>query len=634
MINTNTMKVLSREYQPLASIIGLTAGLILFLFAFTQVHSTANNNLDVSTATFFGSGSDDTLLATDIGPDKSLYVAGQVGSDQNFGVTPIGLTGGATTGIVAKVTTNGQSVQNVARLGSVVDDVAVTSNGSVAVVGDFGVALLSQNLDTLLWSDSIGSGGADSNNGRRVSIGNDNSIVTLGGKEVKVYSTGGDVLQSFTVSGTYVDDIAVDGQSQTIAVTGFSQKDGGSCTQLQVAFVRGYTYNGTQKWSGYDWTHAQAHGQDSSCADTRGRRVDIGEDGQLYFTGETAGGNTIYRYSPKVLSTNANNIATDQFNNPFNTASNHITYYARLSPSTGDIDRGQFNLTRLSSGKGNTIKPLGITADASGRVLVVGQANASIVNRNDQTINGTPIGAYSGLDNFVLQTSQDFGTREMMTTFTNGCRARFTEVVSKQGVSVAVGHSTESGCGMITVSAIQGSSPGGTDGFLAVWGDVTPGQPTASEPITNEPAPESTPNQQQDQGSSNSEVQNPQNSQPQGVDIPPASSTGSNQRSQGSFINPSAEPSPSTSGSQSPSESEDITEQDSEDFERESSNQNRFNEDSSDEMMEGVTQDQELDEQEIISESSSPMTWIGGVFILIVAGAAGFFAYRKLVLKV
>ncbi len=55
----------------------------------------------------------------------------------------------------------------------------------------------------------------------------------------------------------------------------------------------------------------------------------------------------------------------DNYTQASNTVSNNITYIARLNPSDGSIRQGQFILTRLSNGKGNTIVPLPFWASLS-----------------------------------------------------------------------------------------------------------------------------------------------------------------------------------------------------------------------------------------------------------------------------
>jgi len=60
------------------------------------------------------------------------------------------------------------------------------------------------------------------------------------------------------------------------------------------------------------------------------------------------------------------------------------------------VIKGQYLLTRLSDGDGNSYTPGAITADAEGNVYVGGTALASLADRSNQQINGVTVGGYSG----------------------------------------------------------------------------------------------------------------------------------------------------------------------------------------------------------------------------------------------
>jgi hypothetical protein len=98
---------------------------------------------------------------------------------------------------------------------------------------------------------------------------------------------------------------------------------------VQIGMIRGMTFTGQFLWSGYDWhTNAAATdgrylneisiasrnvdpvsgnvtftllgsaGSHNNQADTRIYRAARGEDGELYITGHSAGGNHLYRFTP------------------------------------------------------------------------------------------------------------------------------------------------------------------------------------------------------------------------------------------------------------------------------------------------------------------------------------------------
>ncbi|HEY9871959.1 MAG TPA: hypothetical protein V6D12_00890, partial [Candidatus Obscuribacterales bacterium] len=360
-------------------------------------------------------------------------------------------------------------------LGSAINDMDINrSNGRIAVVGSFGLAVLSSQGNQVVWSKNTNNGaggGSLSSNGRRVAVGKNGEVAALFNKQVTVYGTNGNQLGQFTPSGSYIEDVTVDSATNSVIVTGFSQKNGGGCSQLQVAFIRGYSYTGALKWNNYDWSHSQAHSANRSCADTRGYRVAIGRDNMLYFAGESAGGNSIYRYNPRNLSQNAPNVAFDKYNTAYQTRANHISYYARLNPSTGEIQKGQFALSRLSNNDGNTIRTRAITADEKGNVYVSGISAAYIANRSNQSISSQRLATYSGGDGFLLVVPPDFNSRKIWTAWT-GSNSSGGSISTIYGVSAANGVAailaSQTG-NMITVNPIQRNNPGGRNAFFSVF---------------------------------------------------------------------------------------------------------------------------------------------------------------------
>lgn len=447
----------------------------------TVAQASVSNTLSVSTASFLGGSQDDTLEAVEVTPDKTIVYGGKL-ADNNFGRTPINLSTvkavPAGAGIILRTDSTGKNVLSVSRIGGSVDDLDINrSNGKIATIGDFGLAQLSADGSSVLWSKDISTaGGATASVGRRLAVAQDGTVAVVANKIVTLFNESGTQVGQFTPAGTYVEDITIDSASSSVIVTGYTQKDGGSCSQLQVAYVRAYSYTGTQKWKSYDWTHAEAAAANSSCADTRGMRIALGRDNKVYFAGESAGGNSIYRYNTKNVSSNAPNIKFDKFNDPFQTSSNHITYYTRLNPASGDQEKGQFNLARLPNNNGNTIRPRAITADESGTVYIGGVSAAFFADRSLQQINGTNIGTYVGGDNFMLVVPSDFLSRANMTTWTNGCGAETRSLSAAFGVQVMTAQTTSTTCSMMTVNPVQATLGGLKDGFYSVWGNV--GTPT------------------------------------------------------------------------------------------------------------------------------------------------------------
>jgi hypothetical protein len=183
----------------------------------------------------------------------------------------------------------------------------------------------------------------------------------------------------------------------------------------------------------------------------------MGRDDKLYFASTSAGGNTIFRHQPRNLAVAAPNIAYDAYTNAYNTTSNHITYFARLAPATGDVLAGQILLTRLSTSKGNTIEPRAIAADEMGSVYLGGFAAFAIANRDSLSINGLPIANYTGGDAWLMIATPDLKSRKLWTSFTNGGKGTTFGIAVKGAIAaVAV---KASAYPMTIVDALQPLAP-------------------------------------------------------------------------------------------------------------------------------------------------------------------------------
>ena len=440
----------------------------------TGVLPTASTRLDLNAASYLGAGAADSANDVAIALDCSLLLATRVtGTDIGLTAsTPLATLGVASTGgALLRVSTDGRTALAAARMGNEVNAVAVhEGTGDVLVAGDFGVARLSADLTSVRWFV----GGA----AERIRVGSNGTTVALSGKVMKVYSADGTPLYSRTFADSLVSDVAVDdaaGSSNArVFVTGFAQRNGSSCGQLQVAWIRAYLIANALAWTAYDWPTGVADAR-SECADTRGRRLAMGEDGKLYFAGTSFGGNAIFRRSPTDLLTNANNVATDAYNTGFNTRSNPITYIARFNPTNGAHEVGTFLLARLNTGAGNSIEPRAIAADALGRVTVGGLAAFAIANRDALVLNGTTLAPYAGSDAWVLTLAANFATRLTWMVFNNGGQGAILGLVSARGVVAAAGDATATP--LFTTSALQatatiGTVAGSSVGYFTTWRSI------------------------------------------------------------------------------------------------------------------------------------------------------------------
>lgn len=427
----------------------------------------ASNRLLSQSASYLGNDNTDTVTGVEIAADCAVLAVGRMGTLAGVD-PPQALVPGiaSSTGLLVELTNEGRTIRRQRSFGTIINDIAINVGDEILLGGNAGLLRLDASLRTVRWSKT------DLGAANRVALADDGSVAALFGKTLRVFDAQGNPLSSRTFGDSEVNDVAIDANG--VYVTGFAQRDGGPCSQLQVAWVRSYTRTGTERWKAWDWTHAQAAATSSSCADTRGLRVAVGRDGGLYFAGESAGGNTIYRYQSTDLAASANNVKTDMFNDAYNTASNHITYVAKLNPADGRVQSGQLILSRLADTKGNTIRPRGITADEQGRVYVAGVSACCIQNRTTLNFNGTETAAYAGGDPFVLVLSADLRTRHVWFSSANGGKGEALGVAVSRGLAVL--GSRSDAAPMLLDRPVQPTRPSAatTGGHTLTWSVVTP----------------------------------------------------------------------------------------------------------------------------------------------------------------
>lgn len=400
--------------------------------------SGTSSSTNVTYAAYAGGGSSDALNVAQVADNCLVYAGGRISTAVPVAARKIGAaTTDKSTGVLTLAyPQNGQIVAAV-RFGNAINDAQLRrGNGDLVVASDAGLAVLSSDLATTRWRQD--------GNFTRAAVGADGTVAGLsgsGGKQLTVYSASGTAIFSRTFTDSMVNDVAVftgaSAADTRVIVTGMAQRDGGGCTKLQVAWIRAYNLKNELVWKSYDWTHAQAFARSSSCADTRGYRVEVGLDGKLYFAGEAAGGNSIYRFGSADLQAAAPNVTSDAYNNPYNTRSNHITYFTRLDPLTGAQSAGSFLLARLTNGSGNTIRPRAITADQNGAVYVGGISAAHIQNRPNIVLNGKKLQVYTGGDPWLLILSPDLRQRRLWIALADGGQGEV-QAIGVGGGAVAV----------------------------------------------------------------------------------------------------------------------------------------------------------------------------------------------------
>lgn len=451
-------------YRPLAA---LSAGENRLYLPLMMGGSATNDGADreVTAATYLGATGEDRATAVEVAPDGSVVVAGVMPGHNPGGQTPTALLGGGD-GVVVRLDSTGKAVRSVTRIGASVNDLEINAAGSIVICGDFGVAVLHADASAVIWSATPGAGS-------RCAIGSDGTVAVLVGGKAYVYTTTGTPVQNWDIGGSNQADIAVDGVNNSVIATGYTQVS----SNLQIAFMRAWAYDGMLKWKSYDFADAPGLG-----SDTRGERIAIGQDGKLYFAGSINGGTgaSIFARDPKDITITPGSdrvITIDTYAQATNVGSVKMTWYGRYNPVDGALITGQSLLTRLSSGKGNSIVVKGITADATGRVYLAGEAACCIKERDNQRVAGVTVGSYESGEAFFMVVTADFKERLVWTPFaapnSSAGGSPATGVGVRNGVAALVISLSPRQDGtardLITYNALQETRSTLPDAYVAVW---------------------------------------------------------------------------------------------------------------------------------------------------------------------
>ncbi|MEM1393682.1 MAG: hypothetical protein AAGG00_10385 [Cyanobacteria bacterium P01_H01_bin.150] len=454
------------------------------------------NNLDVSAATYLGGKDNDSTNAVDISVDGNFVIVGGSLKNANLGGKETQLLGGGDGTIVRYDSRTNKVVATTVLPGKVLD-LEVSKNGDIAVAYEGGVAVLNADATEVKWSKSIrGVSRVAISDGGKVGI-----VRSIEGADRAIlFDSSGEQLQEWSTGkwNRQFQDIAVTDQNGgMVFATGYEQKT----KILQVAFTQAWSYEGTDLWKNYDFENEDIYAE-NLMADTRGQRVAIGDDGQLYASYYVNGGTgfSIFYRDPFDLSEKVKDdrkIETDRYNTPTNVNSIKMTWYGRYDLKTGELVKGQSLLGRLNNGKGNSVDVDSITATKDGTVILAGSAGARIANRDIQTIEGETVNEYKGFEGYLAVISPDLQERRSWTPITDSDGA----VAAYRDGKTAVVTTTDFEGNQITHNAIQDSAAGKNDGYLIVIGgnDVAPG----TEPSTPGDNPPPTEKPPVDQGGGN-----------------------------------------------------------------------------------------------------------------------------------
>lgn len=410
-----------------------------------------------------GSGGDD-LASCRIQSDGTIVLAGSLSADAPLDPAPAG-TG---PGCLLRLSPDGRSVLGGTRLNAAIADMDIDESDNIYLVSAGSLVKLPPAGGKPLWVKPVG--GAS-----RVDVAHDGHAAVLAGRSVHLFDPAGTALT--VIEGprpTY--DCCVDGITKTVILAMWRQAnafDGKRTNPVQIAGVRGYGYDGVEKWKAYDWSTSPdsdrfINAPTNNMADTRAYCCDIGRDNKLYVAFEAAGGNHIFRYDPQDINAKVGMAGGDRYHSFMNSRAEHKTVVARLDPATGGYLKAQEFCSRLSSGRASAVRVKGgdITADAYGRCYLVGASAAGLPLSMDPP----PVsGGYTG-GGFLWIMGPDMSTREFCIRIQPGkTQPRGVHARTFQGMvhCVYAGGEVQPDRPLYTLASLH-DEPMGIDAFFAV----------------------------------------------------------------------------------------------------------------------------------------------------------------------
>ncbi|MGC9450380.1 MAG: PKD domain-containing protein [Oceanipulchritudo sp.] len=444
----------------------------------------------LNASTYFGDISgNESVYGMAYQSDGTLVVAVNAGPLTPAGVSPLYLNGATdnSPGTILRLTGDGETVLSLTRLSGAVYDLSVDAADNLLVAaGTDGLMRLNPVANSVLATALAGSFvyRADSaGDGHAVALvpGNPGDPDQKSGKGmIHLFDAALTELNSFEGAYANTTDVAIEGPSETIFMIGWSNKstwggvDYGPSTPVDVpglsAVPYGYNPAGgiNARWAGYNWSSKvwldaektipnpdylnypfstdpsnltedrYPIVQSNNMADSRGYRVVMGADGNLYSAFEYDGGNTPFRWSPTDLTVAKDPVGGDIFHQTFNTSTVPKVFFGRYDPSTGEVLRSQWYTNRLYSSVGppkdNTVRMKGgsLRADEQGRVFIGGTSAYGLPlpgnqvyspNPGETTFNPFLPTEYVG-GAYLMAYSPDFATRLYTTRLATGGNTR------------------------------------------------------------------------------------------------------------------------------------------------------------------------------------------------------------------
>jgi hypothetical protein len=434
----------------------------------------AGEDLELVTSSFLGGADyDNSVVGARIQSNGTIVLAANLGTDAAKRIRFPDADAADRHGCIVRLAADGTKALGLHVVAAELKDLAIDNDDNLYLAaGDEGLVKLSPDAAKVIWKKSL----PDCTRG---DAAGDGHCVALAGGNLKIFDNAGKEIG--TAKGShYTCDVCIDGSSKTVIYCGFRNAhafDGKRTYPVQICYIRGLAYDGRRKWTDYEWSTDRESDRflnkpENNMADSRADRCTIGRDGKLYVTFQVAGGNHLFRYSPKNIMEKAPIVGGDKHHEFYNSRAEHKCFFARYEPATGEYLAGQQFCGRLSNNRSNAVvtKQGEITADEHGRVYVVGNAAYGL----PLTVNPDG-GDYTG-GGFILVMSPDLKTRLLCTRTAGGKGApHAVDVRQINGRTRAVYGGSGMPEGMFTKCALQPApATGGKtdkkqgDGFFVV----------------------------------------------------------------------------------------------------------------------------------------------------------------------
>ncbi len=386
--------------------------------AAAQSHPSAGGYAIVTSSYLGGAGFDDAVAGMGILSDGTIVLAANLPGDVVEKLGGRSSSGGAdSAGTVLHLGADGRRVLAAAQLTSEIHDMALDEkDGVYLAAGSDRIVKVDPKGPGVVWRK----GPADCT---RVDVGADGHIAAIAGGDIAILDAAGEQIGQAGGKG-YTNDVCVDAASKTVIFCGFRNAhafDGKRTYPVQICYIIALGYDGSRKWTNYDWSTDRESERflnkpTNNMADTRADRCAIGRDGKLYVTFQVAGGNHIFRYSPKDITKKAEIVGGDKYHQFYNSRAEHKNFFGRYEPATGEYLLGQQFCGRLSNNRANAVvtKDGDITADERGRVYLVGRSAYGI------PVNLFPDESDYAGGGFILIVSPDFEQRLLCTRTCGG----------------------------------------------------------------------------------------------------------------------------------------------------------------------------------------------------------------------